>query len=208
MAAKKPWSASEDEALRDAHASELAERDDGAARWSEIAKSVDGRSGKQCRERWRNHLRPQLNKGEWSVQEDIDIWDKVQEMGPKWAQISELYMSQRTDNDIKNRWNSIIRKQQHPAGRVEPLHADGPHALRAQIFDEAVRDRAHLPPVRAAADEEAVAVVRLARQLEVHDVLGLSGICGARQRERQVSALDDATSGNQDVTTMKDVTTT
>ena len=33
------------------------------------------------------------------------------------AQISEMYMPQRTDNDIKNRWNSIIRKPQHPAGR-------------------------------------------------------------------------------------------
>ncbi|EOD27550.1 hypothetical protein EMIHUDRAFT_58392, partial [Emiliania huxleyi CCMP1516] len=57
---------------------------------------------KQCRERWRNHLRPELNKGDWTVEED--------EFSTKWAQISELYMPLRTDNDIKNRWNSIVRK--------------------------------------------------------------------------------------------------
>eukprot|EP00966_Prymnesium_polylepis_P329518 7385202-Prymnesium_polylepis.2 len=56
----------------------------------------------------------QLNKGDWTPEEDVEIWDRVQQMGTKWAQISELYMPSRTDNDIKNRWNSIIRKTQHP----------------------------------------------------------------------------------------------
>lgn len=110
-AKRRPWNPDEDEQLRS-----LVDQY-GIKSWAQIATNLTNRNGKQCRERWRNHLRPQLNKGEWSVQEDIDIWDKVQEMGTKWAQISELYMSQRTDNDIKNRWNSIIRKQQHPAGR-------------------------------------------------------------------------------------------
>ena len=110
-AKRRPWNPDEDEQLRS-----LVDQF-GIKSWAQIATNLTNRNGKQCRERWRNHLRPQLNKGEWSVQEDIDIWDKVQEMGTKWAQISELYMSQRTDNDIKNRWNSIIRKQQHPAGR-------------------------------------------------------------------------------------------
>ena len=59
-------------------------------------------------ERWRNHLRPQLFKGEWTPEEDQEIWDRVQEMGTKWAQVSEQYMPSRTDNDIKNRWNSVI----------------------------------------------------------------------------------------------------
>merc|ERR1711957_1005061 len=70
-----------------------------------------------CRERWHNHLRPQLFKGEWTPEEDQEIWDRVQEMGTKWAQILEQYMPSRTDNDIKNRWNSIIQKAHAPGGR-------------------------------------------------------------------------------------------
>ena len=110
-AKRRPWGPEEDEQLRqlvDVY---------GIKSWAQIATNLSNRNGKQCRERWRNHLRPQLNKGDWTTQEDCDIWDRVQDMGTKWAQISELYMPQRTDNDIKNRWNSIIRKQQHPSGR-------------------------------------------------------------------------------------------
>ena len=77
-----------------------------------------GRNSKQCRERWHNHLDPSVNKSEWTPEEDQEIWDRVQEMGTKWAQISEQYMPLRTDNDIKNRWNSIIRKSSHPSGRA------------------------------------------------------------------------------------------
>ena len=57
------------------------------ASWAQIATQLNNRNGKQCRERWRNHLRPELNKGDWSAQEDIDIWERVQEMGTKWAQV-------------------------------------------------------------------------------------------------------------------------
>lgn len=62
-------------------------------------------------------MRPQLFKGEWTPEEDQEIWDRVQEMGTKWAQVSEQYMPSRTDNDIKNRWNSVIRKAHAPGGR-------------------------------------------------------------------------------------------
>ena len=44
--------------------------------------------GKQCRERWRNYLRPELNKGDWTVEEDVAIWSRVQQLGTKRAQIS------------------------------------------------------------------------------------------------------------------------
>merc|ERR1740139_655131 len=84
--------------------------------WAAIATRLHDRNGKQCRERWRNHLR-QLFKGEWTPEEDQEIWDRAQEMGTKWAQISEQYMPSRTDNDIKNRWNSVIRKAHAPGGR-------------------------------------------------------------------------------------------
>ena len=82
-AKRRPWGPEEDEHLRglvDVY---------GIKSWAQIATNLDNRNGKQCRERWRNHLRPQLNKGDWSAQEDIDIWDRVQEMGTKWAQVRQ-----------------------------------------------------------------------------------------------------------------------
>ena len=108
---RRPWNPDEDEQLK-----QLVEVH-GVKNWALIATQLHMRNGKQCRERWRNHLRPELNKGDWDMHEDVEIWDRVQEMGTKWAQISETYMPNRTDNDIKNRWNSIIRKQHHPSGR-------------------------------------------------------------------------------------------
>lgn len=108
---RRPWNADEDESLK-----QLVE-EHGTKNWALIATQLTMRNGKQCRERWRNHLRPELNKGDWTRDEDERIWNKVQEMGTKWAQISEQFMPERTDNDIKNRWNSIIRKQTHPNGR-------------------------------------------------------------------------------------------
>lgn len=108
---RRPWMPPEDDMLR-----QLVEKY-GVKEWAVIGKFITNRNGKQCRERWRNHLRPQLNKSEWSVEEDVQIWSLVETVGTKWAQISEQYMPLRTDNDIKNRWNSILRKQYHPSGR-------------------------------------------------------------------------------------------
>ena len=108
---RRPWAAEEDEHLV------LLVEEHGVKAWAKIAQFLHMRNGKQCRERYRNHLRPELCKGEWSVEEDTEIWNRVREVGTKWAAISELFMPTRTDNDIKNRWNSIIRKPKAPGGR-------------------------------------------------------------------------------------------
>ena len=92
---RRPWGPEEDEHLR-----QLVDQY-GIKSWALIATNLSNRNGKQCRERWRNHLRPQLNKGDWSAQEDVDIWDHVRRWAPR-EQISEMHMPQRTDNDIKN----------------------------------------------------------------------------------------------------------
>ena len=127
-AKRRPWGPDEDEHLRQlVHIY-------GIKSWAQIATQLNNRNGKQCRERWRNHLRPELNKGDWSNQEDIDIWERVQEMGTKWAQISEMYMPQRTDNDIKNRWNSIVRRPVAPCGRCLP-HPVRYHVLCSDSSD-------------------------------------------------------------------------
>ena len=82
-------------------------------RWSAIAKEINlnfhgatkVRDGKQCRERWNNHLNPFINKEKWTESEDsviLDTWNKI---GPKWAQIAKL-LQNRTENQVKNRMKS------------------------------------------------------------------------------------------------------
>ena len=107
----------------------------GEKNWALIATHLHARNmprnGKQCRERWRNHLRPALDKSHWTPEEDAYVWERVQAVGSRWAQISEMYMPARTDNDIKNRWNSIIRKSCHPLGRP---WSDEENSARAAVL--------------------------------------------------------------------------
>jgi len=126
-AKRRPWSADEDEDLKQLVG------EPGIKSWVVIATRMRARNSKQCRERWHSHLRPTLTKGEWTPEEDQEIWDRVQEMGTKWAQISAQYMPSRTDNDIKNRWNSTVRKSHAPGGREWLAHPPQPYLLEHEL---------------------------------------------------------------------------
>jgi hypothetical protein len=114
---KGPWTSEEDDLLRQAVAFI------GAKKWSLISKYMKGRIGKQCRERWHNHLNPGINKDAWTLEEDKCIWESVQRHGKKWAVIA-LELAGRTDNQIKNRYNSSLRPKK--GYERKPKH-DRPH---------------------------------------------------------------------------------
>lgn len=78
--------------------------------WQQVTEFVPMRSAKQCRERWFNHLDPTVVNKDWTPEEDQVIFERHQQIGPKWALISRQ-LPGRTDNAIKNRWNASISKR-------------------------------------------------------------------------------------------------
>lgn len=98
------WTNYEDDILRKL-VEEFGEND-----WRHLAKRMDGRNSRQCRERWQYYLNPNLKVGDWTKEEDELILSKTKELGPKWMTIKNFFPN-RTDAMIKNRYRFLMKNK-------------------------------------------------------------------------------------------------
>ncbi|KAJ0247828.1 MYB transcription factor [Hirschfeldia incana] len=106
---KGEWTAEEDEKLI------TYINEHGMCDWRSIPKRAGiyiglQRCGKSCRLRWLNYLRPGIKRGKFTPQEEEKVIKLHAVLGNRWAAIAKN-MENRTDNDIKNHWNSCLKKR-------------------------------------------------------------------------------------------------
>ncbi|CAD8101801.1 unnamed protein product [Paramecium primaurelia] len=77
--------------------------------WKVIARFLSNRTGRQIRERYINHLDPNISTKAWSQQEDLKIWNLYKKIGSRWSEMAKK-LKGRPENMIKNRFYGYIRK--------------------------------------------------------------------------------------------------
>jgi hypothetical protein len=103
-------------------------------KWSLVAQNLPERTGKQCRERYVNHLNPRLKVTDWSPIEDATIFHLYDTIGSHWAKMSKIIPG-RTDNGIKNRFHNLRRQLEREDEHRNRLNAarDYPEEVRLDL---------------------------------------------------------------------------
>ncbi|XP_020577620.1 transcription factor MYB34-like [Phalaenopsis equestris] len=121
---KGPWTPEEDQKLINYI------QKNGHGSWRTLPKNAGlSRCGKSCRLRWTNYLRPDIKRGRFSFEEEETIIQLHSILGNKWSAIA-AQLPGRTDNEIKNYWNTHIRKRLLRMG-IDPVT----HFPRLDLLD-------------------------------------------------------------------------
>ncbi|CAA0838166.1 myb domain protein 93 [Striga hermonthica] len=120
---KGPWTPEEDDKLVE-HIQKH-----GHGNWRALPKLAGlNRCGKSCRLRWTNYLRPDIKRGKFTPEEEQTILNLHAALGNKWSAIA-THLPGRTDNEIKNFWNTHLKKKLIQMG-FDPMT----HRPRTDIF--------------------------------------------------------------------------
>jgi len=168
---KVKWTKHEDRAL------EGLVQQRGTKAWALVAQTLNQllhsgqkmRRGKQCRERWLNHLNPELKKGSWTAAEDLLVLVQQREMGNRWSEIAKS-LPGRNENSVKNRWKSMLRK-------AEKSLPPGTDVVEALISAKQKQDSSPLPsltPLTASSTPSTAFAVRLPSILQIQTQIATS----------------------------------
>jgi hypothetical protein len=125
---KGTWSRDEDDKI-------IEMKSRGFTEWVDVSLKVIGRSAKQCRDRWANHLDPSISKSEWSFEEDVTLFRAHTQLGNAWTEVAKL-MPGRSENAVKNRWNSAALRESREASqkrRFRLIIKPKPEQLRSDV---------------------------------------------------------------------------
>lgn len=95
----------------------------GLKNWKNVSRNMKGRTARQCRERWKNYLTPNLKHGPWTEAEDDLLVELVKEHGTHWAKIAS-HFDNRTDINLKNRWLLLQRSLVRKAKNTQKIEAN------------------------------------------------------------------------------------
>ncbi|CAK4072877.1 unnamed protein product [Aphanomyces euteiches] len=150
---KGHWTPEEDAKLRALVA-------EGRKNWGQVASHIPGRTSKQCRERWCNHLDPNINKGNYTREEDQLIIDMQAKLGNRWSVIAQQ-LTGRTEDAVKIRWKSLMRtKRTRDKEDAESNNSDD----SAPTYQQPQQPPPHQPPAAATDKGNVAPKSRVAKQ--------------------------------------------
>ncbi|KAK9144293.1 hypothetical protein Sjap_004196 [Stephania japonica] len=165
---KGPWMPEEDQKLID-----YIQRH-GHGSWRALPKLAGlNRCGKSCRLRWTNYLRPDIKRGKFSEEEEQLIVSLHSVLGNKWSQIA-THLPGRTDNEIKNHWNTHLKKKLLQMGIDPVTHrprpdlnflANLPQMLAAANVNNLMNTPSNINALRLQADVTQLAKIQLLHNL-------------------------------------------
>ncbi|CAL9060079.1 unnamed protein product [Musa banksii] len=180
---KGPWTVEEDQKLL-----AYVEKH-GHGSWRALpAKAGLQRCGKSCRLRWTNYLRPDIKRGEFSPQEEKTIIQLHALLGNRWSAIAS-HLPKRTDNEIKNYWNTHLKKRLAKVG-IDPctLKATSNTLSSADGRPRSAANLSHMAQWESARLE---AEARLARESKLRAASGSMNLQQQQQQQMRSSSLGE-----------------
>lgn len=158
----------------DAHLLQLVQQF-GAKDWIKISSLIGTRNPRQCRERFKNYLNPELRRDQWTREEDDLLEMKYKEYGAKWNKIAKFFVN-RSDNALRNRWMMIARHRAKAMnGRLtsgSPTASYTPPSPPVPIVQPIVQPIVNLPVVLPIVKELPVCQTRLTEEsFEMFDAI-------------------------------------